>query len=50
MTPTAIVFFMSLIANLPRGGYSEYVSQLIGLIGFITTIAESFDFMLEGFY
>ena len=33
MTPTATVYFMSLTANLPNGGYSEKTSQHIGLVG-----------------
>ena len=41
MTPTATVCFISLTANLPRGGYSEKVSQHIGLVGFMITKAES---------
>lgn len=41
MTPTATVFFISLTANLPNGGYSEKVSQHMGLDGVRITIAES---------
>lgn len=33
ITPTATVYFMSLTANLPNGGYSEKTSQHIGLVG-----------------
>ena len=38
ITPTATVYFISLTANLPRGGYSENTSTHIGLVGFILTI------------
>jgi hypothetical protein len=48
MTPTATVYFMSLTANLPRGGNSEKTSQLIGLVGSIVTIAASPDLMNFG--
>jgi hypothetical protein len=41
MTPTATVCFMSLTANLPRGGYSEKTSQHIGLVGVKVIIAAS---------
>jgi len=41
MTPTATVCFMSLTANLPRGGYSENTSQHIGLDGTKVIIAAS---------
>lgn len=41
MTPTATVFFISLIANLPNGGYSAKVSQQNGFNGIILTRAES---------
>jgi hypothetical protein len=34
-TPTATVYFISLTANLPRGGYSEKDSTHIGFWGFI---------------
>jgi len=37
ITPTATVYFISLTANLPRGGYSEKTSQDIGLDGFMVT-------------
>jgi len=30
MTPTATVYFISLTANLPKGGYSEKTSTHIG--------------------
>jgi len=33
MTPTATVYFISLTAYLPRGGYSEKTSQHKGLVG-----------------
>ena len=41
MTPTATVFFISLTANLPRGGYSEKDSTHIGFDGLKTIKAES---------
>jgi len=41
MIPTATVYFMSLTANLPRGGYSEKTSTHIGLVGTNLIIAES---------
>ena len=41
ITPTATVCFISLTANLPRGGYSTKVSTHIGLVGFIIMSAES---------
>ena len=41
MTPTATVCFMSLTANLPRGGYSVKLSQQRGLVGFMMMRAES---------
>lgn len=41
MTPTATVCFISLTANLPRGGYSTKVSQQRGLVGLRTMRAES---------
>jgi len=44
ITPTATVYFISLTANLPRGGYSEKTSQHIGLDGFKVTIAASLVF------
>jgi len=44
MTPTATVYFMSLTANLPRGGYSEKTSHDIGLDGIKVTIAASLVF------
>jgi hypothetical protein len=44
MTPTATVYFISLTANLPRGGYSEKASQHIGLVGSNLTIQASPDF------
>jgi len=43
MTPTATIYFMSLTANLPNGGYSEKTSQHIGLVGFIVAIQASPD-------
>lgn len=39
--PTPTVCFISLMANLPSGGYSEKVSTTIGLDGTKLTIAES---------
>ena len=48
MTPTATVYFISLTANLPNGGYSEKVSQHIALVGFKTTIAASLDLTYFG--
>jgi len=41
MTPTATVFFMSLTANLPRGGNSLNDSTHIGLVGQRVMLAES---------
>ena len=41
MTPTATVYFISLTANLPNGGYSENISTHIGLVGTKVTIAAS---------
>jgi len=41
MTPTATVYFISLTANLPNGGYSANDSQHIGLVGIKLTIAAS---------
>jgi len=38
ITPTATVYFMSLTANLPSGGYSEKTSTHIGLVGNILTM------------
>ncbi|MCL4119616.1 UNVERIFIED_CONTAM: hypothetical protein GTU68_031586 [Idotea baltica] len=49
MIPTATVFFMSLTANLPNGGYSENSSQQNGFCGFINTRAESPFLRLSGF-
>ena len=37
ITPTATVYFISLTANLPRGGYSEKTSTHMGLVGTILT-------------
>merc|ERR1719411_702829 len=48
ITPTATVCFMSLTANRPRGGYSEYVSTHIGLLGSMRTIDASPDFTIFG--
>merc|ERR1711939_241913 len=45
MTPTATVCFISLTANLPRGGNSEKASTTIGLDGVILTIPASPDLM-----
>jgi len=44
ITPTATVYFISLTANLPKGGYSVKASQDIGLVGIIVMIAASLDF------
>jgi len=41
ITPTATVFFMSLTANLPRGGNSLNDSTHNGLVGKRVTLAES---------
>jgi hypothetical protein len=41
MTPTATVYFISLTANLPRGGYSENTSTHIGFYGTNLIIAAS---------
>jgi len=41
ITPTATVYFMSLTANLPNGGYSLKTSQHIGLVGIKLTIDAS---------
>jgi len=41
MTPTATVYFISLTANLPSGGYSENTSTHIGFVGTKVTIAAS---------
>lgn len=50
MTPTATVFFISLTAKRPKGGYSEKTSQTNGFKGFITTRAESPLAIELGFY
>lgn len=44
ITPTATVYFMSLTANLPKGGYSVKLSQHMGLVGVMVTMAASLDF------
>jgi len=44
MTPTATVYFISLTANLPKGGYSVKTSHDIALVGIKVIIAASFDF------
>ena len=41
ITPTATVFFISLTANLPRGGNSLNDSTHNGLVGLIVMLAES---------
>jgi len=41
ITPTATVFFISLTANLPRGGNSLNDSTHNGLVGWSYTLAES---------
>jgi len=38
ITPTATVYFMSLTANLPSGGYSAKTSTHMGLVGTILTM------------
>jgi hypothetical protein len=43
ITPTATVYFISLTANLPSGGYSEKISTHIGFVGTNLTIAASPD-------
>jgi len=48
MTPTATVCFMSLTANLPKGGYSEKVSTHISLVGFMTQRQASPDLTFLG--
>lgn len=47
--PTAIVCLISLMANLPNGGYSVKVSTTIGFFGSKVTKAESPDLMAFGF-
>lgn len=44
MTPTATVYFISLTANLPSGGYSENTSTHIGFVGINLIKAASPDF------
>jgi len=44
ITPTATVYFISLTANLPKGGYSVKTSQHIALVGTMVMIAASLDF------
>jgi hypothetical protein len=41
MTPTATVYFISLTANLPKGGYSEKTSHDKALVGIRVIIAAS---------
>lgn len=41
MIPTPIVYFISLIANLPKGGYYLKFSTQSGLVGTILIIAQS---------
>jgi len=48
ITPTATVYFMSLTANLPNGGYSEKTSQHNGFDGVKVIIAASPDLMNFG--
>lgn len=48
MTPTATVYFISLTANLPSGGYSENTSTDNGLVGINLMIAASPDLMNFG--
>jgi len=38
ITPTATVYFISLTANLPNGGYSAKISTHIGLVGVMLTM------------
>jgi len=38
ITPTATVYFISLTANLPRGGYSANTSTHMGFVGTILTM------------
>jgi hypothetical protein len=44
ITPTATVYFISLTANLPKGGYSVNTSHDIALVGIKVMMAASFDF------
>ena len=44
-----MVYFISLIANLPRGGYSLKFSTHIALVGLILIIAQSDYLMNYGF-
>lgn len=44
ITPTATVYFISLTANLPKGGYSVKDSADIGLVGIMVMIPASLDF------
>jgi len=48
ITPTATVYFMSLTANLPNGGYSAKTSTHIGLDGINVIKAASPVFMNFG--
>lgn len=50
ITPTATVCFMSLTANLPKGGYSEKLSQHMGFEGLKMMMAESPFLMNLGVY
>jgi hypothetical protein len=50
ITPTATVYFISLTANLPSGGYSVNASQHMGFVGVNVTIAASLDFNPFGSY
>jgi hypothetical protein len=43
ITPTATVYFISLTANLPSGGYSEKTSTHIGFYGTSLIMAASPD-------
>ena len=49
MIPTPMVCFISLMANLPRGGYWVKASTTIALVGVISTIAQSPDLRAVGF-
>jgi len=48
ITPTATVYFISLTANLPNGGYSEKTSQHMDLVGFKVAIQASPDLTYFG--
>jgi hypothetical protein len=48
ITPTATVYFISLTANLPKGGYSVKTSQHMALVGIKVMMAASLDFKCLG--